>query len=54
MQHRGLGDTIAMITKSTGVSRLARAVAKATGNEDCGCEKRQESLNKKFPYKRRK
>lgn len=54
MQHRGLGDTIAMITKSTGVSRLAKAVAKVSGKEDCGCSKRQENLNEKFPYKRRK
>ncbi len=53
-QHKGLGDTIRLITKSTGVDKLAKSVSKiVTGSEDCGCDKRAEKLNKKFPYKRR-
>ena len=44
MQPRGFGDTVAnAINKYTNV--------KPKG--DCGCKKRQEALNKMFPYKRR-
>ena len=43
MQPRGFGDTVAnAINKYTNV--------KPEG--DCGCKKRQEKLNKMFPYKR--
>ena len=51
-QQKGLGDTIAEFTKVTGLDRIADRVAKAAGKEDCGCKKRQETLNKKFPYKK--
>ena len=50
---RGLGDTIASITRRTGIDKVAKFVAKTMGEEDCGCEERQERLNKKFPYRRR-
>lgn len=50
-RHRGLGDTIAAVTKSTGIDKVANFVAKAAGKKDCGCKKRQESLNKRFPYR---
>ena len=43
-QSRGFGDTV------------AKAVNKYTNikpKEGCGCKKRQEMLNKMFPYKRR-
>ena len=43
-RHRGLGDTIAAITKATGIDKLAPA--------GCGCEKRQENLNKLVPYQK--
>ena len=49
---RGLGDTIAKVTKSTGLDKVADRMAKAAGMEDCGCNKRKEALNKKFPYKK--
>lgn len=49
-EQKGLGDTIAQFTKITGLDKLAKNVAKASGKEDCGCKKRQELLNKKFPY----
>ena len=43
-QSRGLGDTVAKtINKYTNVKP----------KEGCGCKKRQEMLNKMFPYKRR-
>ena len=44
---KGLGDTIEKITKKTGIKK---AVKFLFGN-DCGCDERQELLNKMFPYK---
>ena len=49
---RGLGDSIARFTKVTGINNLAQIGAKAMGKKDCGCKKRQEALNKAFPYKK--
>ena len=46
----GLGDTIANFTHSTGLDKLAELYTQATG-KDCGCQGRQETLNKIFPYK---
>tara|TARA_R100000654_G_scaffold11528_1_gene25324 strand:+ start:35 stop:244 length:210 start_codon:yes stop_codon:yes gene_type:complete len=48
-KSKGLGDTIAKITKATGIKKVVDTVAKATG-KDCGCDKRQEALNRFFPY----
>ena len=48
-KSKGLGDTIAKITKATGIKKVVDKVAKATG-KDCGCDKRQETLNRFFPY----
>jgi hypothetical protein len=48
---RGLGDSIARFTRSTGISNLAQMGARALGKKDCGCNKRKEVLNKAFPYK---
>jgi len=48
----GLGDTIAKVTKATGIDKLANNMAKAMGKEDCGCGQRRDSLNRAFPYKR--
>jgi hypothetical protein len=47
----GLGDTIASVTKATGIDKVAKFVAKAAGKKDCGCKKRQDKLNQKFPYR---
>jgi hypothetical protein len=47
-QPKGFGDTIAKITKATGIERLVKFIA----GEDCGCDERQELLNKKFKYGR--
>ena len=45
MESKGLGDTIEKITKATGIDKLVKFIA----GEDCGCDERQEILNKKFP-----
>lgn len=50
---RGFGDTIAKFTKATGIDKVAKFAAKAVGAEDCGCNGRQETLNKAFPYKKK-
>ena len=47
-ESKGLGDTIAKITKATGIEKAVKFIA----GEDCGCDKRKEVLNKLFPYNR--
>jgi hypothetical protein len=54
MKSRGLGDDIKKITSATRLDKLAEQIAKLTSNKDCGCDKRQEKLNKMFPYKKDK
>jgi len=49
----GAGDLIAAITRTTGIDKIAKFVAKATGNEDCGCAARQQKANELLPFKRR-
>jgi hypothetical protein len=51
-KSRGLGDTINKFTQATGIHNLVEMGAKAVGKKDCGCKKRQEALNKAFPYKK--
>jgi hypothetical protein len=51
-KSRGLGDTIAKVTKATGIDKLANNMAKAMGKEDCGCGQRRDTLNRAFPYKK--
>ena len=51
-RSRGLGDTIAKVTKVTGLNSLAQMGANIMGKKDCGCNKRKEVLNKAFPYKK--
>lgn len=46
MKSKGLGDTIAKITKVTGIKKVVEAIT-----DDCGCDKRQDTLNRVFPYK---
>ena len=48
-KSKGLGDTVAKITKATGIKKVVDTVAKATG-KDCGCNKRKDTLNRFFPY----
>ena len=51
MKSRGLGDSIEKITKKTGLKSLMDFATNATGKKDCGCNKRKQWLNEKFPYK---
>ena len=50
-KSKGLGDKIEKITKATGIKKVVDTVSKAVG-KDCGCNKRKEALNKRFPYKK--
>ena len=43
---RGLGDTVAKITHATGIAKIVKIIT-----PNCGCDERQEWLNKKIPYK---
>jgi hypothetical protein len=49
--HKGLGDTVASFTQLTRIDKLAKRIANAVGQEDCGCEERKKLLNEIFPYK---
>jgi hypothetical protein len=44
--RRGLGDDIALITKTFRIDKAASGLAKLRGKEDCGCEARKKKLNK--------
>lgn len=51
---RGLGDLVAkaisIVTLGQG-KKIATYIAKLRGKEDCGCDKRQDYLNRKFSFK---
>jgi|TARA_R110002012_G_scaffold270735_1_gene455789 hypothetical protein len=49
MKQKGLGDTIDIFTTYTGIKKVVEKINKAT-NTDCGCGRRKDTLNKKFPY----
>ena len=51
-KSKGLGDSIEKFTKRTGIKTLTQYGARMMGKKDCGCGKRREALNKKFPYKK--
>jgi len=51
-KSKGLGDSIEKFTKATGVKNIVDAVNKLRGKKDCGCNKRKQTLNEKFPYKK--
>jgi hypothetical protein len=46
-KSKGLGDTIAKITKATGIDKAVKFIA----GEDCGCDERQSKLNEIWRYK---
>lgn len=52
MKSKGLGDTIAKVTKATGIKTVVETAAKTVG-KDCGCAKRQDALNRMFPYSKK-
>lgn len=47
-KDKGFGDTLARIFTRTGIKSVVKAVA----GENCGCNERQEKLNKLLPYKK--
>ena len=47
MKSKGLGDTVQKITKATGIEWLTKKML----GDDCGCDRRREALNRRFPYK---
>ena len=48
-KSEGFGDTVAKVAHAIGADKIADSWAEATG-KDCGCKKRQETLNKMFLY----
>ena len=48
-KSKGLGDTVAKITKATGIKKVVDTIGKVA-KKDCGCTKRQDTLNRLFPY----
>ena len=44
---KGFGDTVEKFTSSTGIKTFVKSI----WGENCGCDARQEWLNKKIPYK---
>ena len=51
MKPRGLGDSIEKLTSATGIKSLMELSMGAMGKKDCGCNKRKQWLNNRFPYK---
>ena len=51
-RSKGLGDSIERLTTATGIKSFAQMAARAVGKKDCGCNKRKNWLNKRFPYKK--
>ena len=53
---KGLGDSLANFIEATGLQKTFNKVQEIRGKEkeDCGCNKRKETLNKIFPYKNKK
>ena len=47
-KSKGAGDTVAKITKATGIDKAVKFLA----GEDCGCDERKDKLNNIFPYYR--
>ena len=45
---QGLGDVVKKVTDATGISALVEFFTPE--GKDCGCNERQESWNKKFPF----
>ena len=49
-KSKGLGDSIEKFTKATGIKSLVNMGNRVIKKKDCGCNKRREALNKRFPY----
>lgn len=53
-KSKGLGDTIEKFTTKTGIRKVVKVVTNKAGIEDCGCDKRRDTLNRIFPYNKNK
>ena len=53
-KSKGLGDSVEKFTKATGIKSLTQIASSYIGNKDCGCNKRKNWLNERFPYKKNK
>ena len=50
-KSEGLGDTVAKITKATGIKKVVDTVFQKL-EKSCGCDERKEILNNIFPYQK--
>jgi hypothetical protein len=50
-KSKGFGDTVAKVTRLTGIKSVVDTISKKTG-KDCGCNKRRDTLNRIIPYKK--
>ena len=49
-EPHGLGDVVAKGLEAVGITKnMVQAVASRVGIGDCGCQKRQDALNRMFP-----
>lgn len=44
-KHKGFGDTVEALAKAVYADKIAEAIARGVGAEDCGCNGRKEELN---------
>jgi len=51
-ESEGLGDSIAYLISLLKIDKAVKVATDAMGIEDCGCKRRQDKLNKMFPYKK--
>ena len=48
-KSKGLGDSIEKFTKATGIKKVVDTVSEIV-KKPCNCGKRQDTLNRLFPY----
>jgi hypothetical protein len=49
-RHKGLGDTVEFLAEKTGIKYAVNKAVELGIIEDCGCDKRKQSLNELVPY----
>jgi hypothetical protein len=49
-RHKGLGDTVEFLAEKTGIKYAINKAVELGIIEDCGCDKRKQSLNELVPY----
>lgn len=56
-QMQGLGDVVEKVARITQMDKVAKFVAKVSGDKSGGCSscnQRKDTLNKRFPFKKNK